>query len=240
MWRGNIAGLIKLTGTNFLKMSIYEWIKHVTLYKGEHAHKGWDLYRRKGLIAFVSSTFINVFLYPLERVKVIMELDNSSKKEKRPNPTIFSNVVQILKNDGFLGLYRGFWLTNFASFPYVVSTLMMYDQLREPIIQSPSFSDDINYRYLSLGLTTQQLSQIMLYPLDTVKKNQQADSKIQLSKRAYTGTLSCAKRLIKEDGIISLYKGFGVNICKNIGLLVIQYPMFIALKNSTSESFAYL
>ena len=110
MWRGNIAGLIKLTGTNFLKMSIYEWIKHVTLYKGEHAHKvifssqtskkGWDLYRRKGLIAFVSSTFINVFLYPLERVKVIMELDNSSKKEKRPNPTIFSNVVQILKNDG--------------------------------------------------------------------------------------------------------------------------------------------
>jgi hypothetical protein len=109
------------------------------------------LYKRKGFIAVLSSTIINTLIYPLERARVVMALDITHKKEKRVNRTVLTTLRSILKQDRFLGLYRGFWFANIGSFPYVVTTLLCYDLLRDGVILNGNVGESVQYRYMALG-----------------------------------------------------------------------------------------
>jgi len=90
-----------------------------------------------------------------------------------------------------------------------------------------------------LGIATQLAVQSILYPLDTIKRNLMADSKVITSKRTFHGSLNCAVRIFKELGVSGFYRGFLVNLTRNFAVLYIQFPLFIALKNSSAVSFKY-
>ena len=42
LWRGNSAAVLKIFITNCLKITVYEYLKHITLHKGEDKYTGVD------------------------------------------------------------------------------------------------------------------------------------------------------------------------------------------------------
>jgi Mitochondrial carrier protein len=111
-------------------------------------------------------------------------------------------------------------LNSIVTVPYTAITLAFYDIYRDYLFKQGHL--DLYSRYTLIGLASTFSTQLLTYPLDTVRRLLQADSTIVLPNKAYTKAWDCFKRVRKAEGISGLYKGFVVNSVKTPIQTVVQ------------------
>ncbi|KAL2341616.1 hypothetical protein Fmac_009556 [Flemingia macrophylla] len=125
---------------------------------------------------------------------------------------VFRNVV---KTEGFRGLYRGFGLTAVTQSPASALWWGSYAAAQHLIWRSLGYKDDTGNRPSHVEMVTVQAtagmvagacSSVITTPIDTVK------TRLQVMDNYGTGrpsVLKTAKTLLKEDGWWGFYRGFG-------------------------------
>merc|ERR1712006_71579 len=63
------------------------------------------------------------------------------------------------------------------------------------------------------------------YPFDTVRRRLQMQSEKPKSEWLYQGTLDCAVKIAKDEGMGAMLKGFGANVPRTLGgaLVLVGY-----------------
>jgi len=63
------------------------------------------------------------------------------------------------------------------------------------------------------------------YPFDTVRRRLQMQSEKPKEQWVYKGTLDCTTKILKEEGMTSLFKGAGANALRTVGsaLVLVLY-----------------
>ncbi|MED6133930.1 Mitochondrial arginine transporter bac2 [Stylosanthes scabra] len=147
----------------------------------------------------------SILLSPIELVKIRLQL---SESEKGP----IKVAKNILKTEGFCGIYRGLSITMLRDAPAYGLYFWTYEYARELLHPGcrKSSEESLNTMLVSGGLAGVS-SWIFSYPLDVIKTRIQSQTP-HCSK--YNGILDCLQKSIKEEGYFVLWRGLGTAVAR--------------------------
>lgn len=166
-----------------------------------------------GISAAVSKTAVA----PIERVKLLLQVQHSSKQitADKQYKGIIDCFVRIPKEQGFVSLWRGNLANVIRYFPTQALNFAFKD------VYKKAFMDGVDkktqfWRYfagnLASGGAAGATSLCFVYPLDFARTRLAADVGKGAAEREFKGLVDCIGKTVKSDGVIGLYRGFGVSV----------------------------
>ena len=153
-----------------------------------------------GMIAGAAGQFL---ASPTDLVKVQMQMEGRRSLEgysKRFNGTFHAFRV-IFKERGMRGLWRG-WVPNCQRAALVnLGDLTTYDSVKHIILRKFNMKDDYVIHTLS-SICSGLIAATIGTPADVIK------TRIMNEPELYKGSVDCFMKAVKNEGFISLYKGF--------------------------------
>jgi len=153
-----------------------------------------------------------VFVYSLDYART--RLANDSKSAKGGGERQFKGLVDVyvktVKSDGFVGLYRGFWVSCVGIVVYRGFYFGMYDSIK------PILPEELRKSFLAtflLGWAVTIAAGLASYPLDTIRRRMMMKSG---EADKYKSSMDAAVRIFKAEGFASFFKGAGANILRGI------------------------
>ena len=203
-FKGNLTNIYRVVPNYVLKFPLNDIFKK---YMSKDKLSYYDLLCC-GTLSGLSQLFIT---YPMDFVRTRISLDNQMNSN---NNSIRKCFVQMYKNEGLAACYKGLG-SAVLSYPlYVGLQMSLYT----------TFKNDFENKFIA-GALAGLISQTLMYPGDTLKRNLQLDG-INGQKKKYSGILDCIKKILKKEGIKGFYPGVKVNILKSIPGAAIQFSVY--------------
>ncbi|XP_038058010.1 ADP/ATP translocase 3-like [Patiria miniata] len=167
-----------------------------------------------GTAAAISKTAVA----PIERVKLLLQVQAASTqiaadKQFKGIVDCFSRVV---KEQGFTSLWRGNLANVIRYFPTQALNFAFKDKYKKLFLSGVDKRTQFARYFagnLASGGAAGATSLCFVYPLDFARTRLAADiGKHDGSGRQFKGLGDCLTKIVKSDGIIGLYRGFGVSV----------------------------
>ena len=152
------------------------------------------------------------FVYSLDYARTRLANDVKSTKKgggERKYNGLIDVYKKTLATDGFVGLYRGFVISCVGIIIYRGCYFGFYDTLK-PLLLGPDAG--IMSLFL-LGYSVTIISGLISYPVDTIRRRMMMTSGQAVK---YKGSLDCMFPILRQEGVMALFKGAGANILHGI------------------------
>merc|ERR1719295_678842 len=140
-------------------------------------------------------------------------LANDTKSAKMGGERQFNGLFDVYKKtmatDGVSGLYRGFVISCVGIVVYRGCYFGFYDTLK-PIMLG---EDAGMLSSFLLGYAVTVTAGLCSYPIDTVRRRMMMTSGEAVK---YSGSIDCTVQVLKNEGVLSFYKGAGANILRGM------------------------
>jgi len=157
-----------------------------------------------GMVAGGSGAFVGT---PAELALIRMTSDGRlPKHEQRGYKNVFDALFRVIKEEGVLTLWRGCLPTITRAVFVNMAQLATYSQVKQHLLSLEYFDDNIVCHFSSSmvsGLATTWAS----LPPDIVKTRIQSMKYID-GKPEYKGGIDVLKKVIRNEGVLALWKGF--------------------------------
>jgi len=166
-----------------------------------------------GVAAAISKTAVA----PIERVKLLLQVQHISKQisEEQRYKGMVDCFVRIPKEQGFLSYWRGNFANVIRYFPTQALNFAFKDKYKQVFLGGVDKKTQF-WRYfmgnLASGGAAGATSLCFVYPLDFARTRLAADVGKGSTQREFTGLGNCIAKIFKTDGIVGLYRGFGVSV----------------------------
>ncbi|XP_037086539.1 ADP,ATP carrier protein-like [Pollicipes pollicipes] len=165
-----------------------------------------------GVAAAISKTAVA----PIERVKLLLQVQHTSKQltEAQRYKGIIDCFIRIPKEQGFLSFWRGNLANVIRYFPTQALNFAFKDKYKQIFLGGVDKNTQF-FRYflgnLASGGAAGATSLCFVYPLDFARTRLAADVG-KGGAREFTGLSDCLVKTFKSDGMLGLYRGFGVSV----------------------------
>jgi len=166
-----------------------------------------------GISAAVSKTVVA----PIERVKLLLQVQAVSKQiaADQQYKGIIDCFVRIPREQGFLSFWRGNLANVIRYFPTQALNFAFKDVYKQVFLGGVDKKTQF-WRYfagnLASGGAAGATSLCFVYPLDFARTRLAADVGKSGAEREFSGLGNCLAKTFKSDGLIGLYRGFGVSV----------------------------
>jgi len=166
-----------------------------------------------GISAAISKTAVA----PIERVKLLLQVQHVSKQiaADQRYKGIIDCFVRIPKEQGFLAFWRGNLANVIRYFPTQALNFAFKDKYKQIFLGGVDKNQQF-FRYflgnLASGGAAGATSLCFVYPLDFARTRLAADVGKAGAEREFTGLGNCLTKIFKSDGLVGLYRGFGVSV----------------------------
>lgn len=166
-----------------------------------------------GISAAVSKTAVA----PIERVKLLLQVQHASKQITKENQYkgIIDCFVRIPKEQGMVSFWRGNMANVIRYFPTQALNFAFKDVYKKIFMEGVDKKTQF-WRYfvanLASGGAAGATSLCFVYPLDFARTRLAADVGKGPAEREFKGLVDCIGKTVKSDGIVGLYRGFGVSV----------------------------
>jgi len=163
-----------------------------------------------GVSAAVSKTAVA----PIERVKLLLQVQDASKSIEKKYTGIIDVFVRVPKEQGFLALWRGNLANVIRYFPTQALNFAFKDTYKNMFMKGVDKKKDpwkFLFANLASGGAAGATSLFFVYPLDFARTRLAADVGKKGS-REFNGLIDCLVKIGKSDGPIGLYRGFFVSV----------------------------
>ncbi|KAL1507026.1 hypothetical protein AB1Y20_007888 [Prymnesium parvum] len=221
-WRGNTVNVIRYFPTQAFNFAFKDTIK--ALFPKYNPKTEFGLFfatnMASGGLAGAGSLTI---VYPLDYARTRLASDVGSG-----NPQ-FNGLVDCLtktiKGGGFFSMYNGFGVSVVGIVAYRGPYFGLFDTMKE---MNPWKKDRGVLGLVSkfcIAQTVAIIAGFISYPFDTVRRRLQMQSEKPKSEWMYSGTLDCAVKIAKDEGVSAMFKGFGANVLRTLGgaLVLVGY-----------------
>uniref|UniRef100_A0A4W3K3S3 Mitochondrial carnitine/acylcarnitine carrier protein n=1 Tax=Callorhinchus milii TaxID=7868 RepID=A0A4W3K3S3_CALMI len=151
----------------------------------------------------LSGVFTTVIMAPGERIKCLLQIQATSGEKKYAGP--MDCVKQIYRETGIRGIYKGTVLTLMRDVPASGMYFMSYEWLKTVLTPEGTSVNDLSVpSILFAGGVAGILNWTVAIPPDVLK------SRFQTAPEGMypNGFRDVLRELVREEGIVSLYKGF--------------------------------
>jgi len=166
-----------------------------------------------GISAAISKTAVA----PIERVKLLLQVQHASKQiavDQRYKGMV-DCFVRIPKEQGFLAFWRGNMANVIRYFPTQALNFAFKDKYKQVFLGGVDKHTQF-MRYflgnLASGGAAGATSLCFVYPLDFARTRLAADVGKAGAEREFSGLGNCLSKTFKSDGLVGLYRGFGVSV----------------------------
>jgi solute carrier family 25 (adenine nucleotide translocator) protein 4/5/6/31 len=189
------------------------------------------------MLGGISGTVTKTVVAPLERIKIVLQVQDSSKHFPpggRYNG-IIDAAVRINREQGFWSFWRGNWTNAVVRyFPTQALGFAFDSRIRNTLINKEVKYANSEYllRSLASGALSGAVSQCFVYPLDFARTRLTADVTEKGKPVKYKGAWDCMRQVAKnEGGLPALYKGFAVSLFGTVFYKGIYFGGYDALKH---------
>lgn len=166
-----------------------------------------------GISAAVSKTAVA----PIERVKLLLQVQHVQKNlsPDKQYKGMVDCFVRIPKEQGFLAFWRGNLANVIRYFPTQALNFAFKDKYKQIFLGGVDKNKQF-WRYflgnLASGGAAGATSLCFVYPLDFARTRLAADIGKTGAEREFSGLGNCLTKIFKSDGLVGLYRGFGVSV----------------------------
>nr|XP_050033745.1 ADP,ATP carrier protein-like [Dermacentor andersoni] len=166
-----------------------------------------------GVAAAISKTSVA----PIERVKLLLQVQHVSKQltPDKQYKGMIDCFVRIPKEQGFLSFWRGNLANVIRYFPTQALNFAFKDKYKQIFLGGVDKRTQF-WRYfagnLASGGAAGATSLCFVYPLDFARTRLAADTGKGAAQREFSGLGNCLAKIYKSDGLMGLYRGFGVSV----------------------------
>ncbi|CAN8027460.1 hypothetical protein HPB47_007874 [Ixodes persulcatus] len=166
-----------------------------------------------GVAAAISKTAVA----PIERVKLLLQVQHASTQisEAQRYKGMVDCFVRIPREQGFLSFWRGNLANVIRYFPTQALNFAFKDKYKQVFLGGVDKKTQF-WRYfagnLASGGAAGATSLCFVYPLDFARTRLAADIGKGQGERQFSGLANCLTKIFKSDGLIGLYRGFGVSV----------------------------
>ena len=166
-----------------------------------------------GIAAAVSKTAVA----PIERVKLLLQVQHASKQISvdKQYKGMVDCFVRIPKEQGVMAYWRGNLANVIRYFPTQALNFAFKDKFKQIFLSGVDKKTQF-WRYfagnLASGGAAGATSLCFVYPLDFARTRLAADIGKAGAEREFSGLGNCLVKIYKSDGLLGLYRGFGVSV----------------------------
>jgi len=214
-WRGNLANVIRYFPTQALNFMFKDFYKQ---YLEQPRSAGFFpcLLGNMASGGAAGATSLLV-VYPLDFARTRLAVDVGSGKAREFTGTI-DCILKTARSAGWGrgGVYNGFVVSCVGIIFYRGAYFGLYDTINDqPFMKGAGFLTKF-----AVGYAVTVSAGLLSYPLDTIRRRLMMTSGKHAGK--YNGSIDCAKKVLRDEGIGAMYKGAGSNILRGLaGALVL-------------------
>ncbi|KAJ8930066.1 hypothetical protein NQ314_017171 [Rhamnusium bicolor] len=168
--------------------------------------------------------------HPLDTIKVRLQTMPIPKAGESPLYTGTLDCFQkTIRNEGIKGLYKGMAAVLVGIVPIFAFSFMGYG-VGKKIVGSPGDQQLSYLQYFGAGSFSAISTTVVMVPGERIKcllQIQQGANAVKL----YDGPVDCAKKLYKQGGIASIYKGFGATLLRDVPSSGTYFLTYEAIKD---------
>ncbi|XP_006866071.1 PREDICTED: calcium-binding mitochondrial carrier protein SCaMC-1-like [Chrysochloris asiatica] len=164
---------------------------------------------------------------PFDRLKVMMQVYSSESRRMR----LIGGFEQMVKEGGVISLWRGNGVNVLKIAPETALKFGAYEQFKKWLSFDGATIGNLE-RFIS-GSLAGVTAQTCVYPLEVLK------TRLAVSQTGqYSGMLDCGKKLLKQEGVRTFFKGYTPNVLGIIPYSGIDLAVYELLKNYWLEHYA--
>ncbi|KAK1798907.1 hypothetical protein P4O66_007173 [Electrophorus voltai] len=192
------------------------------------------------LAVCVAATVSETVVAPIERVKLLLQVQHASKHitaEKRYKG-IVDCIIRLPREQGFFSYWRGNLANVIRYLPTQALNFAFKDRYKKFFLDGVDQRTQF-WRYfagnLASGGAAGATSLTFVYPLDFARTRLAADIGKLKAEREFTGLGDCFLKIFKADGLRGLYKGFNVSIQGIIIYRAAYFGIYDTVKSMMSD-----
>jgi len=202
MYRGLTAGLLRQATYTTTRLGVYQNLEDRYTKKGNKPG-----FLAKLVMGFTAGGIGAVVGTPAEVALIRMTSDGRlPAAERRGYKNAIDALVRIWREEGVLTMWRGVKPTVVRAMILNMAQLAGYSQAKQMLLKSGYFGDNMTAHFVA-SLISGFFSTLVSIPVDITKTRLQTMKMVD-GKYPYTGTIDCGLKVIKNEGILALWKGF--------------------------------
>jgi len=227
-WRGNTVNVIRYFPTQAFNFAFKDTIKGL-FPKYNPKSEFWSFFASNMASGGLAGAGSLTIVYPLDYARTRLASDVGSGNPQFSG--LFDCLSKTISGGGFFSMYNGFGVSVVGIVAYRGPYFGVYDTLKE---KNP-FKKDKGFVGLFSKFCIAQFTAIVAgfisYPFDTVRRRLQMQSEKPKEEWLYTGTVDCAVKIIKDEGMGAMFKGFAANVLRTLGgaLVLVGYDEIKAM-----------
>eukprot|EP00081_Caenorhabditis_elegans_P005741 NP_001255204.1 Adenine Nucleotide Translocator [Caenorhabditis elegans] len=212
LWRGNLANVIRYFPTQAMNFAFKDTYKAIFLEGLDKKKDFWKFFAGNLASGGAAGATSLCFVYPLDFARTRLAAD-IGKANDREFKGLADCLIKIVKSDGPIGLYRGFFVSVQGIIIYRAAYFGMFDTAK---MVFASDGQKLNF-FAAWGIAQVVTvgSGILSYPWDTVRRRMMMQS--GRKDILYKNTLDCAKKIIQNEGMSAMFKGALSNVFRGTG-----------------------
>jgi len=215
LWRGNTANVLRYFPTQALNIAFKEQFRKMFNFKPERDGY-WKWFAGNLASGGAAGALSLTFVYSLDYART--RLANDNKSAKKGGERQFNGLIDVYRktyaSDGIQGLYRGFNISCVGIIVYRGLYFGLYDSIKPallPYFKEGSAAASFASFFLAWGITI--TAGFASYPIDTIRRRMMMTSG---EAAKYKSSMHCAREIMKNEGLKSMFKGAGANILRAI------------------------
>ena len=178
------------------------------------------------LIGGVSAAVSKTVVAPIERVKLLLQVQDASKSISAENKYkgIGDCFTRVLNEQGFSSFWRGNLANVVRYFPTQALNFAFKDVYKKVFNPYNSKKEPVKFFIgnCASGGAAGATSLCVVYPLDFARTRLAADVGSG-GAREFSGLVDCLKKVAGSDGVTGLYRGFGISV---VGIVAYRAAYF--------------
>lgn len=155
---------------------------------------------------FATGFCATIVTHPLDTLRVRISVTHG-------DATLSDALAGVSQKGGVRALYHGFAATMVGAGPRLALGFGVFETLKADMHQSDIYRQYPTLCRAAFGYLAGLAGELLIYPLDTVRRRQQAmGDKTPLARRSVVGALAM---LASQEGFRGMYKGLALNLIKN-------------------------
>merc|ERR1711957_496612 len=144
---------------------------------------------------------------------------------------LFDCLTKTMSQGGFFSMYNGFGVSVVGIIAYRGPYFGLYDTLKEKNPWKKEKGIVGPFSKFCIAQFTAIVAGFISYPFDTVRRRLQMQSEKPKEEWLYTGTMDCAVKIVKDEGVGAIFKGFAANVLRTLGgaLVLVGYDEIKAM-----------
>ncbi|KAJ0985184.1 hypothetical protein J5N97_003540 [Dioscorea zingiberensis] len=236
LWAGNTINMLRIIPTQAIEFGTFEFVKRAVTSAQEKSkeddcpklhigHISIDLsfpwvspVAVGGAAAGIVSTLV---CHPLEVIKDRLTVNRDLY------PSISLAFSKIYKEDGIGGFYAGLSPTLIGMLPYSTCYYFMYETIKKSYCQAKNKKSLSRAELLIVGALSGLTASTISFPLEVARKRLMVGS---LQGKCPTHMAGALAEVIRKDGLLGLYRGWGASCLKVMPTSGITWMFYEAWK----------